>query len=83
MGHPLQRAREAFPETHPRIISDNGPQFVARDFREFFRLSGMTHVRTSPFYPQSNGSQERWYATLKQECIRPGKPLSVEDAPPP
>jgi transposase InsO family protein len=76
----LQRAREAFPEAHPRIISDNGPQFIARDFREFIRLSGMTHVRTSPFYPQSNGKQERWYATLKRECIRPGTPLSVEDA---
>lgn len=76
----LQRAREAFPDAHPRIISDNGPQFIARDFREFIRLSGMTHVRTSPFYPQSNGKQERWYATLKRECIRPGTPLSVEDA---
>ena len=76
----LQRAREAFPETHPRLISDNGPQFIARDFREFIRLSGMTHVRTSPFYPQSNGKQERWHATLKRECIRPGTPLSVEDA---
>jgi transposase InsO family protein len=76
----LQRAREAFPDAHPRIISDNGPQFIARDFREFIRLSGMTHVRTSPFYPQSNGKQERWYATLKRECIRPGTPLSLEDA---
>lgn len=76
----LQRAREAFPDAHPRIISDNGPQYIARDFREFIRLSGMTHVRTSPYYPQSNGKQERWYATLKRECIRPGTPLSVEDA---
>jgi transposase InsO family protein len=76
----LQRGREAFPDAHPRIISDNGPQFIARDFREFIRLSGMTHVRTSPYYPQSNGKQERWYATLKRECIRPGTPLSVEDA---
>lgn len=76
----LQRAREAFPGAHPRIISDNGPQFIARDFQEFIRVSGMTHVRTSPFYPQSNGKQERWYALLKRECIRPGTPLSLEDA---
>lgn len=46
----LQRGREAFPGARPRIISDNGPQFIARDFKEFVRLSGMTHVRTSPFY---------------------------------
>ena len=76
----LQRARERFPEAHPRIISDNGPQFIARDFKEFIRVSGMTHVRTSPFYPQSNGKQERWHATLKRDCIRPGTPLSLEDA---
>lgn len=29
----LQRAREKFPKAHPRIISDNGPQFIAKDFK--------------------------------------------------
>ena len=43
-------------------------------------ISGMTHVRTSPFYPQSNGKLERWHKTLKSECIRPLTPLTVEDA---
>jgi putative transposase len=76
----LQRAREKFPEARPRIISDNGPQFIARDFKEFIRLCGMTHVRTSPYYPQSNGKLERWHKSLKSECIRPGTPLNLEDA---
>lgn len=76
----LERARERFPEARPRIISDNGPQFIARDFKEFIRISGMTHVRTSPYYPQSNGKLERWNQSIKSECIRPGVPLSVEDA---
>ena len=40
----------------------------------------MTHVRTSPFYPQSNGKIERWHESLKAECVRPGVPLSVEEA---
>jgi putative transposase len=40
----------------------------------------MTHVRTSPYYPQSNGKIERWNKSLKGECIRPGTPLSLEDA---
>jgi putative transposase len=40
----------------------------------------MTHVRTSPSYPQSNGKLERWHESLKSECIRPGTPLSLEDA---
>jgi transposase InsO family protein len=76
----LQRAREKFPEATPRIISDNGPQFIAKDFKEFIRLAGMTHVRTSPFYPQSNGKLERYHKTIKTECIRPKVALSLDEA---
>jgi putative transposase len=76
----LQRAREKFPGTTPRIISDNGPQFIAKDFKEFIRITGMSHVRTSPYYPQSNGKIERWHKTLKGDCIRVQVPLSLEDA---
>jgi transposase InsO family protein len=76
----LQRARERFPDARPRMISDNGPQFIARDFRDFIRVSGMTHVRTAPYYPQSNGKLERWNQTLKVTTIRPEAPTSLEDA---
>lgn len=76
----IQRARECHPGVTPRIITDNGPQFIARDFKEFIRLCGMTHVKTSPYYPQSNGKIERWHRTLKHDCIRPQTPLSLEDA---
>ena len=76
----LQRARELHPEARPRIISDNGPQFIAKDFKEFIRQAGMTHVRTSPYYPQSNGKIERWHKTLKGEAIRPGQPSTPEQA---
>ena len=55
-------------------------QIIAKDFKQFIRLSGMTHIRTSPYYPQSNGKIERWHKSLKGECIRPGTPLSLEDA---
>jgi transposase InsO family protein len=76
----VQRALEKNPGQKPRIISDNGPQFIARDFKEFIRLLGMTHVRTSPYYPQSNGKLERWHGTVKRECIRPTAPASLEEA---
>ncbi len=36
------------PAATPRIITDNGPQFIAKDFKEFIRLCGMTHVRDQP-----------------------------------
>jgi transposase InsO family protein len=76
----VQYAKEQYPEARPRIISDNGPQFIANDFKSFVRLSGMTHVRTSPYYPQSNGKIERYHRTLKSDCIRTKCPLSLEEA---
>jgi putative transposase len=76
----IQRGREKFPGVTPRVISDNGPQFIAKDFKEFIRVCGMTHVRTSAYYPQSNGKIERWHRTIKGDCIRTQTPLSLEDA---
>jgi putative transposase len=76
----IQRALEKFPGEKPRIISDNGPQFLAKDFKQFIRLAGLTHVRTSPYYPQSNGKLERWHATLKGESFRRAAPETVDEA---
>jgi putative transposase len=67
----LQRALERYTGVKPRIISDNGKQFIAKDFKELVRLMEMTHVTTSPHYPQSNGKLERYHRSLKSECVRP------------
>jgi len=76
----LQRAQEFYPQAAPRIITDNGSQFIARDFKELIRLLGMTHVRTSPGYPQSNGKLERYHRSVKAEAIRVRTPLCEDDA---
>lgn len=76
----ITRALEKHPGVTPRIISDNGPQFIAKDFKEFIRAYNLTHVRTSPFYPQSNGKLERWHGSIKQECIRMTCPATKEEA---
>jgi transposase InsO family protein len=76
----LQRAREKHPQARPRVISDNGPQFIAKDFKEFIRLWQTSHVLTSPHYPQSNGKLERFHRTLKEQAIRPKTPLTLEQA---
>jgi putative transposase len=40
----------------------------------------MSHVRTSPYYPQSNGKIERYHRTIKSETIRFNSPESLDDA---
>lgn len=76
----LQRAREKYPDARPRVISGNGPQFIARDFKEFIRVSGMSHVRTSPYYPQSTGTIDRRHRTIKHEAVRPHSRETIDHA---
>jgi putative transposase len=76
----LQKAHETYPGFRPRIITDNGSQFVAKDFKAFIRHFQTSHVLCSPHYPQSNGKIERFHRTLKEQAIRPKTPLSLEDA---
>ena len=76
----VQRGLELHPMARPRIISDNGPQFIAKDFKEFIRIAGMTHVRTAPYYPQSNGKIERYHKTIKGDAIRLASPATLDEA---
>jgi hypothetical protein len=72
-------AKEEYPEARPQFITDNAPQFIAKDFKEFVRISGMTNLRTSRHYRQSNGKIDRFHKTLKGECIRLQMPPSQDD----
>lgn len=76
----LQKAREAHPEARPKVISDNGRQFVGREFTTLLGIAGFSQATTSPYYPQSNGKIERFNGSLKNECIYPKTPLDLEDA---
>jgi transposase InsO family protein len=76
----IEKGREAFPNVKPRVISDNGPQFISSDFKQYIRLTGMSHVRISPYYPQSNGKIERYHRTIKSDTIRVTPPSTYEEA---
>lgn len=80
VGIVFQKAKERYPDAAPRCISDNGKQYKCREFRDFVTSNGYTHVTTSPYYPQSNGKQERFHGTLKTECVRVKCPLTKVDA---
>lgn len=76
----VQRALEKYPGVFPRMITDNGSQFIAKDFAEFIRSRGLQHVRTSIAYPQSNGKIERFHRTASEECLRKSSFVDLDDA---
>ena len=74
----IQRAREVYPNERPRIITDNGPQFIAKDFKEFIRIAGMTHVKTClpprrarGRGPVAGGADQSASDHLSQQAFRP------------
>ena len=62
-----QTALEIIPGVHPRYITDNGKQFTGIEFKYFNTLHELTHVRTSPYYPQSSGKVEGFYGAIKKD----------------
>jgi len=76
----FQKAKERYPDARPRCISDNGSQYKCKEFAQFISRNEYSHTTTSPYYPQSNGKQERWHGSIKRECIRVQCPLDKKDA---
>ena len=56
-------ARHGIPQC---VVSDNGPQYVCGEFREFVMQYGFQHVTSSPLYPQANGPAEKGVHILKR-----------------
>ena len=75
----LERALAKFPGAAPVLITDNGPQFIAKEFGLYLQHVGITHRRTRFYYPQSNGKIERFFQTCKNEAVRRQSYLSLDD----
>jgi transposase InsO family protein len=76
----IQKALEKFPGYKPRIISDNGSQFISRDFAAYLKFAGLQHIRTSVAYPQSNGKIERFHRSISEESLRKSSFINLNDA---
>lgn len=48
------------------LVSDNGPQFIAEEFKIFLRENGIKHIKSAVKHPASNGEAERFVKTFKQ-----------------
>jgi transposase InsO family protein len=76
----VQRALEKYPCAKPRLITDNGSQFISKDFAEYLKQAGLQHIRTSIAYPQSNGKIERYHRTIHEECLMKKSLIDLDDA---
>ena len=59
-------------------VSDRGPQFVSRFWREFCRLIGAKDSLTSGYHPEANGQTERLNQQLETglQCVVYQNPLT-------
>ena len=48
-----------------QLVSDNSPQFVSKESKQFMIANGVKRIRSSPYHPASNGAAERMVQTLK------------------
>lgn len=78
----LERALEKISHTgkRPRVITDNGSQYVAHEFKRFLRERDISHSLTRPRHPQSNGKIERFHKSLKSECVRRTPMATLDEA---
>ena len=53
----------------PRLLSDNGASYVSGDLAKWLEQKGMSHVRSAPYHPQTQGKIERWHQTLKNRIL--------------
>ncbi len=76
----IQKALEKYPDKKPKLISDNGGQYISKDFESYMKEVELQHVKTSPSYPQANGKIERFHKSLSEECLRTTSMINLEDA---
>ncbi|MEZ5780661.1 MAG: IS3 family transposase [Rhizobiaceae bacterium] len=60
---------QAHVQHRPRLLSDNGPSYIAQDLADYIHANGMDHVRGAPLHPQTQGKIERWHQTLKNHVL--------------
>lgn len=75
-----KRSKAKYPEARPKLITDNGSQFVSHDFKKLASRLELEQVFTRRNHPQTNGKIERLNGTVKNEAIRMNYPTSYQEA---
>ena len=53
----------------PRLLSDNGASYVAKELAQYLDENGMDHIRGAPHHPQTQGKIKRWHQTMKNRVL--------------
>jgi len=53
----------------PRLLTDNGPSYIAAGLAEWLDKRKIEHLRGAPCHPQTQGKIERWHQTLKNRIL--------------
>ena len=63
----------------PRVlVTDNGPQFTAKEFAEFLKTNCIVHRTSAPYHPATNGLAENMVKNVKHWLRKQDKgPLAV------
>jgi len=76
----IAKIKEQYPHARPKLIHDNGSQFISHDFKKLMTTLEIQSVHTRRNHPQTNGKIERMNGTVKNEAIRPGAPSDYQQA---
>jgi len=53
----------------PRLLSDNGPSYIASDLSEWLGEQDIKHTRGKPYHPMTQGKIERWHLSWKSRIL--------------
>lgn len=76
----IQEVKDKYPHAKPKLIHDNGGQFISHDFKKLISRLDIQDVRTRRNHPQTNGKAERFVGLVRQEALRPSCPDSYGEA---
>ena len=65
----IATALEKVPGKRPRIVRDNGSQFVSKDWREVIRHFEIEEIPIRVRHPESNGRIERYHRSVREEGL--------------
>ena len=53
----------------PRLLSDNGPSYVASELGQWLEDKGISHIRGRPYHPMTQGKIERYHRSMKNRIL--------------